>query len=122
VGRLYRLRKGILAFWDRDDVNVIVHQRVRPNEHSMKLTGIPRQAEIHKPIRVIMENVFFAVTSLQDVMRTTWDNDASESHGGTFRYAKGDDSLHPRRAQQQLKLSQNLGDLYVCPRIIRINR
>ena len=96
MSRFYGLRKRILAFGDGNDVNMVVHQRVRPNKHPMQLAGISRQAEINKPIRVIIENFFFAVTSLQDVMRTTRYNDASESHGGTFRCAKGNDSLPPR--------------------------
>lgn len=85
VSSLYRFSKGIVAFWDRNDVNMVVHQCVRPNEHPMQFAGISCQAEINEAIRVIMEDVFFAVASLQDVMRTTWYNDASESHeGGPF--------------------------------------
>ena len=99
MGRLYRFSKGIVAFWDRDDVNMVVHQRVRPNEDPMQLTGISRQAEVNKPIRVIVENVFFAVTSLQDVMRTSWYNDASESHGEDLSMRKRRRQLNSETAQ-----------------------
>jgi len=67
----------------------------------MQLASISRQPEINKPIGVIIENVFFTVTSLQDVMRGTRYNDAPESHGGTFRCAKGNDKLTLSRRRRK---------------------
>jgi len=100
VSRLHSFAEGIVSFRDRDDVDVIVHQCVGPNKDPMQFASISRQPKINKPVGVVIENVFFAITSLQDVVRGTRYNDAPESHDGTFRCAKGDDSLTPSRGQQ----------------------
>jgi hypothetical protein len=109
VSRLYRLREGVLPFRHRNNVNMVIHQRVGPNEDPMQITGVSRQAEIYKPIRVIIKNIFFAVTSLQDVMRTTRHNDASESHSRTLSMRKGRRQITAATRVTKVKIRSQFG-------------
>ena len=57
-------------------MDMIVHQSVGPNEGPVLLTGIPHQAQVNETIRVVEEDVFFSIASVQNMVRATRHNNA----------------------------------------------
>ena len=67
--------RRVLALRDRDQMDMIRHQRVGPNRQAKKLACLGQQFEIDFAVSVIGENRIATNPSLGDVMRKAGNND-----------------------------------------------
>ncbi len=97
VGDFDRLMQRIFTFGDGDMMYMICHKRICPDERPISLARFTHEAQIDETIRIIQENVLFAIAPMKDVVRATWHGYARKFHemflGGLGRavaaYAEG---------------------------------
>ena len=73
--------EGVFRGGDRDKVDVIAHQAVRPEVYPvLRAIGI-EQAQIRRPVRVRLEDVRMTVPARDHVVRMSWhDNSCDSAH------------------------------------------
>jgi len=112
VTLLHRFRERILAVGHGHVMDVIVHEHVCPNVRTIFRARIPHQTQVNEPIRVIMENFFLVVASIDDVMGAARNNDASPSWQRNDLYEAGQGNCRAKtlRSQPQLAIVSKFGD------------
>jgi hypothetical protein len=88
--KMKRPGKAIFSFGYGNKMNMICHQRVRPDPNTMILASIFKRSKVHQTIGVIVKHGISANSTLTDVMRTLRQHTSTRSrHRNSVGWFRG---------------------------------